>query len=193
MRSLISDGRQSKRVYKEFTSILFKLGSFLSNWVQQVETDPSQYNSCGYQITSLNFIPLLCKLSNSEGCVLLACAFPYINSYNFIVMRKNFSRIVCLKFSYSPSESSYVLMWSNAAMWNSVWNLEYAQQKGMICWRMFMVISTYLVQKFSSAKQTKPSQSVNCCRNLARSGSQPSHSLLAIPAFDRFLALVTDT
>jgi len=35
-------------------------------------------------------------------------------------------------------------------MWNSVWNLEILLQKRTICWRMFIVMSVYLVLKFSS-------------------------------------------
>jgi len=41
-------------------------------------------------------------------------------------------------------------MWSNVSVWNSVWNLENPLQKHMICWRKFMVMSFYLVLKFSS-------------------------------------------
>jgi len=36
-------------------------------------------------------------------------------------------------------------------MWNSVWNLENPLQESTICWRKFMVISVYLVLKFSSS------------------------------------------
>jgi len=43
---------------------------------------------CGYKITRLNFFPLPCKFGNSERCVVLACALPFIHGYNFRVVQQ---------------------------------------------------------------------------------------------------------
>ena len=52
---------------------------------------------CGYKITRLNFFLLPCTLGNSEWCVVLACAPPSIQGYNFKVMQQ-FGSSLCLKW-----------------------------------------------------------------------------------------------
>jgi len=52
---------------------------------------------CGYKINRLKYFLHPCKHSNSERCVVLACALPSIHGYNFKVVQQ-FGSSLCLKW-----------------------------------------------------------------------------------------------